>query len=141
MHQHAQNCIIKEDKVGAELSLESVENAAISTERHQKEERGPSRIRTGDSGFAIRNDPSITDCPIETYDEEPSSGASSGALLPIEFPQPLQSKSPDIGPSEQRDQLLRMWESDPDLALVVKMWGELSEQVKAQILSLVQADC
>ncbi len=77
--------------------------------------RGPSRIRTGDSGFAIRSpDPTSIDTSNELRQDHE-------AEVPIGVPSSPEPQFP------------------PDLARVVAAWDRLPEAIKAGVLALVQA--
>ncbi len=80
----------------------------------QEIQRGPSRIRTGDGGFAIRNpDPASVDPSSEL-------GQIDGAEVPVVVPCPPERQFP------------------ADLATVVAAWERLPVSIKTAILALVQ---
>ncbi len=81
--------------------------------------RGPSRIRTGDGGFAIRCPDSVTSEEINQLGKAPS------AEVPTVVPSPGGIISDPLFP--------------PDLAGVVDEWDRLPEAIRAAVLTLVQA--
>ena len=81
--------------------------------------KGPSRIRTGDGGFAIRCQDSPTSDTINELGQTPN------AEVPVVVP-----RSSEDAPHAQ---------FPPDLTLVVAAWDRLPEAIKAGILALIQA--
>ncbi len=77
-------------------------------------ERGPSRIRTGDGGFAIRNpDPASVDTSSQL-------GQHAEAEVPVVVPSSPERQIP------------------PDLATVIAAWERLPDAIKAAVLALVR---
>jgi len=75
-----------------------------------RHERGPSRIRTGDGGFAIR---------LHNSENAANQGVSEEAAAVVAL-------------------RVAQLPADPDLASVVEAWPELPEHIRAAVLALIQ---
>jgi len=81
--------------------------------------RGPSRIRTGDGGFAIRCLDSTSIDSANQLGQEPQ------AEVPARVPSPSQP--------------VFALQSSPELARIATAWQSLPEAIKAGVLALIQA--
>jgi hypothetical protein len=78
-------------------------------------ERGPSRIRTGDGGFAIR-------CHVSPCDEIPSTSTGDMVLF---------------APGLRENQKPKT--NSPDVQRILDAWPTLPEALRASILAMIEA--
>jgi hypothetical protein len=99
-------------KRGAETGATLRRVAANCTEEVHKEEKGPSRIRTGDGGFAIRN-----------YEGENTANQGISEAPPADV-------APGVAPNSP---------PDPNLARVVEAWPDLPDAIRGAVLALIDS--
>lgn len=106
-----------EDGASPDLATSSRSN---ETDRDGSRARGPSRIRTGDSGFAIRHPHSARAEEVST-----SGDVDSGFALPFAQVGESASHGSETPPLE------------PDLVRILSAWATLPAHIKSAVLALI----